>query len=202
VLAITARADESPRGDPKRGALVAGTCQACHGMHGEGMAVTGYPRLAGQTTQYLDKQLNDYASGRRDNPIMTPLAKSYGAQQQLDVAAYYSSLHAPDPTAAATYEPALLARGRLLARMGDEAKQLQACANCHGPDGSGEPFAAPYLAGQRSKYLTNAINEWRAGTRRNDAGQQMSVVAHRLDDKDIAAVSAYFEFLGSVAPAH
>ena len=68
-------------------------------------------------------------------------------------------------------------------------------ANCHGPDGIGEAYATPYLAGQGSAYLESAIREWKSGARKNDGGQQMVVVAARLDDKDIAAISAYFESL-------
>ena len=66
-------------------------------------------------------------------------------------------------------------------------------ANCHGPDGIGEAYATPYLAGQGSAYLRSAIGEWKSGARKNDGGQQMAVVAARLDDRDISAISAYFE---------
>ena len=87
-------------------------------------------------------------------------------------------------------------RGKTLVRVGDESKQLQACANCHGPDGSGERFATPYLAGQSAAYIASAIGEWKAGTRRSGEAL-MGGVASRLDDNDIAAVSAYLESLGA-----
>jgi len=156
------------------------------------MAAMGKPRLAGQGTVYLAKQLDDFASGRRESPVMTPLAKSLTEQQRRDVAAYYASLATPYETAAGPADAALLERGRLLARSGDESKQLQACANCHGPGGSGERFAAPYLEGQSATYLATTIKEWKSGARANDAGKQMVGVAGRLDDRDIAAVAAYF----------
>ena len=70
-------------------------------------------------------------------------------------------------------------------------------ANCHGPDGIGEAYATPYLAGQGSTYLERAIREWKSGPRKNDGGQQIVEVAARLDDKDIAAISAYSESLAS-----
>ena len=34
-------------------------CQACHGAHGEGMAAAHVPRIAGQSADYLKKQLDD-----------------------------------------------------------------------------------------------------------------------------------------------
>ncbi|MDB5986070.1 MAG: hypothetical protein JWR16_1123 [Nevskia sp.] len=186
-------------GNAKRGATAAAACQACHGAKGEGNPASGFPRLAGQQADYLVKQLNDYVSGARSHPVMSPLAKTLSAQQRADVAAYYAALSPPflAPTQAADVKR--LARGRLLAATGDESKQLQACANCHGPEGSGEAFAAPYLAGQSSAYLSSAIAEWKSGARKNDGGQLMTVVAGRLDDQDIAAVAAYFESLGDGA---
>jgi cytochrome c553 len=191
-------ADSAPVGNAKRGAGIAPACQACHGPHGEGMPAAGYPRLAGQTASYLDKQLRDYVSGLRNNPVMAPLAKAYNEQQRADLAAYFASLSPPYAATTAKPDPALLARGRLLVRAGDEAKQLQACANCHGPDGSGEPLSAPYLMGQSANYLTSTINEWKSGARSNDGGKLMTVVANRLDDQDAQAVGTYLENLGHV----
>src|SRR5262249_2666282 len=154
-----------------------------------------FPRIAGQTATYLDKQLVDYASGSRANPVMTPLAKTLNDQQRADVAAYYAALSAPGAAQSAQNDPKLLARGRLLSGTGDESKHLQACGNCHGPDGSGVAFSAPYLSGQVPKYLSDSIGAWKAGTRKNDEGMLMAVVASYLDDVDIAAVSAYFSSL-------
>ena len=198
VVVVTAFSAPSQASEPalndaiKRGATTAHACEGCHGAHGEGMAAKGYPRLAGQAAGYLAKQLDDFASGRRTNPVMTPLAKSLTEQQRSDVASYFASLATPYETAVGAADAALLERGRLLARSGDESKQLQACANCHGPGGSGERFATPYLEGQSATYLATTIKEWKSGARANDAGKQMVVVARRLDDRDIAAVAAYF----------
>ena len=165
------------------------------------MAAKGNPRLAGQAAVYLAKQLDDFASGSRASPVMTAIAKSLTEQQRTDVAAYFASLETPYETPAGPADAALLERGRLLARSGDESKQLQACANCHGPGGSGERFATPYLAGQSATYLTKTIEEWKSGVRANDAGKQMVVVARRLDDRDIAAVAAYFAGIVRSSPA-
>jgi len=68
-----------------------------------------------------------------------------------------------------------------------------ACNNCHGPGGSGEPPAIPLLAGQFDPYIAAQLRDWRDGTRKNDGGQQMAGLAKRLDDRDIAAVAAYYQ---------
>ena len=196
ISLTSSAADVGFTGIAKRGVVVARACQSCHGAHGEGLPAAGNPRLAGQSARYLLKQLRDYVSGSRSNPVMTPIAKAYNGQQQMDVATYYASLTRPYTAPVASSDKRLIGRGRLLVRAGDESKQVQACGNCHGPDGSGEAPVAPYLAGQSGNYLVSAINEWKSGARRNDGGGQMAVVALRLDDGDLAALAAYFESLG------
>jgi cytochrome c553 len=188
-------ADNPPTGDAARGATVAITCQGCHGAHGEGVLATGAPRVAGQTADYLAAQLHDYAQGRRTNAVMAAIAKGLDEQKQADVAAFFAAQSAPYAARSANPTKDQLARGRLLTRVGDESKQLQACANCHGPDGIGERHATPYLAGQSAGYLASAIREWKSGARHSGEAL-MGSVAERLGDDDIAAVSAYFESLG------
>jgi cytochrome c553 len=200
VPAAGVAADRPLPGDAARGAALSTTCQACHGAQGEGNPASGFPRLAGQTADYLAAQLRNYADGRRASPVMAPVAKALDAQKRADVAAFYAARSAPYAAPSAHPASDQLLRGRLLTRVGDESKQLQACANCHGPDGSGERYAAPYLAGQSATYLANAIGEWRTGTR-HSGEKQMGPVVARLDDQDVAALSAYLESLGAARPA-
>ncbi|HYG42258.1 MAG TPA: c-type cytochrome [Bordetella sp.] len=69
-------------------------CTSCHGAQGEGNAAAGFPRLAGQSANYLARQLADYAQGTRQNAVMAPIAKSLNESQRHDVAAYYAGLSA------------------------------------------------------------------------------------------------------------
>ncbi|SDE43440.1 Cytochrome c553 [Massilia sp. PDC64] len=175
-------------------------CVGCHGAQGEGNAAGGFPRLAGQSAAYLGKQLGAYANGARVNPIMQPIAKAMNAAQIRDVSAYYASLGdapgAAAPGAAApggTTPPATGSdRGSVLSAIGDSAQGVQACANCHGPGGVGNPPAYPYLAGQHANYLTAAMAEWKNGARKTDSSGQMTHIAQALADADVAALSAYF----------
>jgi len=171
------------------------TCQACHGTHGEGMVDGDKPRIAGQSSFYLAKQLRDFASGARDNAIMSAIAKGLNDQTREKLAAYYAGL----PVPAVLEHPAPTAvqaeRGHQLAIEGAEGKRVQACNNCHGPDGSGVALSAPALAGQLAPYLAAQLKSWQQGSRKNDAGNLMSSVANRLDDADIAAVTAYYASL-------
>ena len=172
-------------------------CDACHGTHGEGMAAAHVPRLAGQSVEYLQKQLDDYADGTRSDPVMANFFNQLTKADRGRLAAHYAAMPAayrpaPHPAQSAPAEAARLKRGHELASQGDEIKRVAACNSCHGPDGIGVAPAAPYLAGQSAEYLMVELNAFRQGTRKNDAGQLMRSVAERLDDGDIAAVAAYF----------
>jgi len=173
----------------------AATCQACHGAHGEGVVDGDKPRLAGQSAFYLDKQLRDFASGARDNAIMSAIAKGLNDQTRAKLAAYYAALPVPAALEHRAPTAAQAERGHQLAIEGAEGKRVQACNNCHGPDGSGVALSAPALAGQLAPYLAAQLKSWQQGSRKNDAGNLMSSVASRLDDADIAAVTAYYASL-------
>ncbi len=65
-------------------------CAACHGADGNSTN-PAFPILAGQYQDYLMRALEDYKSGKRNNPIMTGIAASLSAQDREDLAAYFAS---------------------------------------------------------------------------------------------------------------
>jgi thiosulfate dehydrogenase len=182
------------------GPASATVCQGCHGMHGEGNAPAGIPRLAGQSAEYLSKQLEDYASGDRANPVMQNFAKALSHADIEAVATYFSTADAPRTVIPSTASVPQLALGRRLAHQGSEAKRVQACDSCHGPDGIGVLHAAPYLAGQSVQYLTSALTSFQQRTRKNDPGKLMTSVAGQLSASDIAAAAVYFSSLPTGTP--
>lgn len=157
------------------------------------MAAARVPMIAGQSAEYLRKQLDDYARGTRKNPVMQNFAKELSEEQRLHFANQYASMPAPPRSTQGTQlVDVQLARGHQLAYQGDEQIRVQSCNSCHGPDGVGVLHAAPYLAGQSAEYLASALKAYRQDTRKNDAGELMRSIAKRLNDADIAAVSGYF----------
>jgi cytochrome c553 len=178
-------------------ALAAATppCEACHGAHGEGMAAAHIPRIAGQSADYLQKQLDDYAQGARESPVMSNFARQLSAPQRAQLAARYAAMSAPFIAPTTPSNDVQLARGHQLAYQGDELKRVASCNSCHGPDGMGVAHAAPYLAGQSPEYLAGELEAFHQGARKNDSGQLMRSVARNLDEADVAAVSAYFASL-------
>ena len=62
----------------------------CHGAKGEGNAA--FPRLAGQHSAYIERQLEAFASNARANIIMHENSKNLTLEQISEVAAYVGSL--------------------------------------------------------------------------------------------------------------
>ena len=69
----------------------AGQCFVCHGA--DGLAkVPDAPNLAGQNGAYLVKALKDYRSGKRENEVMSMMAKNLSDDEIATVASYFSSI--------------------------------------------------------------------------------------------------------------
>jgi cytochrome c553 len=193
--------------DLGRGAVIAAqgvapsvpACAQCHAYNGASDGSGAFPRIAGQSVFYLAKELQNFASGVRANAVMAPIAKALSPDDSADVAAYYASLNAPYLPLASP-DPKLIKRGEQLAKIGDAAKELQACDNCHGPGGAGELPAIPYLAGQYAQYIAFQLTMWQRGFR-NNSPDAMADVAKRLDTQDIAAVAAYYQQVDASALA-
>lgn len=184
--------------DTNRGAVIAaqGTarvpaCAQCHAFRGASDSSGAFPRIAGQSAYYLAKQMHDYTSSVRANPIMSPISKALSADEIVDVAAYYASVDSQFPPLA-TADATTVEKGKQLARVGNAAKAVQACNNCHGPDGAGATPAIPYLAGQYAQYISSQLQMWRRGFR-NNSSESMSPIANQLDDQQIGAVAAYYQ---------
>ncbi|MCK7594943.1 c-type cytochrome [Pseudomarimonas salicorniae] len=83
------------KGDVEAGKAKSQTCQACHGVDGNGMGDGQYPRLAGQYADYLEKALKDYRSGARPNAIMAGFAGTLSDEDIRDLSAFYAAQSGP-----------------------------------------------------------------------------------------------------------
>lgn len=77
--------------DIAAGKSKAAMCGACHGSTGIS-AVPIYPNLAGQKAPYLAKQLRDFKSGERKDPVMSSMAMALSDADIENLSAYFSSL--------------------------------------------------------------------------------------------------------------
>ncbi len=195
---------------PTRGAIIAtqGTtagipaCINCHGAHGEGNAQAGFPRLAGLPADYLAAQLNAFATGQRQSPLMTPFAQLLAATDRHAVAHYFSQLPAARGvrTPRANLTPANT--GAWLAARGRWQQGVPACAQCHGVDGTGTGSAFPPLAGQPAAYIARQLHLWRHGARPPGPLALMPLIASKLSAAEITAVAYYYaDQVGPAAPA-
>jgi cytochrome c553 len=160
-------------------------CVSCHGAAGNS-TITQNPKLAGQHEAYLAKQLMNFRTPERNNPVMSPLAKALSDDDIRNIAAYLST-QSPKPGAARNKDT--LALGTRIWRGGIAAKNVPACAGCHSPNGAGIPAQYPRLAGQHQDYTVAQLTNFRGGSRSNSP--QMTTIAERLSDKEIKAVADY-----------
>jgi cytochrome c553 len=168
------------------------SCATCHGEAGVPEGTSPYPRLAGQSAEYVAKQLDDYARGVRVNEQMTAIARALNVQQRGQVSRYVTTLKAPETALSAA---ALNERGRQLDEVGDNDQAIPACGNCHGLRGRGEGVMLPPLAGQPRAYLVSQLNAFRTQRRQNDTVEIMEGIASRLSAEDIDALAQYFSSL-------
>jgi cytochrome c553 len=160
-------------------------CAACHTADGtRGIPVN--PIIAGQHPEYLTKQLSEFKSGKRNNPVMKGFASALSETEMRNVAAYYASKQ-PRPGSAKNKD--LVVLGERIYRGGIADKQVPACSGCHSPNGAGIPAQYPRVGGQHADYTEAQLNSFRSGQRGNSA--QMAAIAARLSDREIKAVADY-----------
>lgn len=153
-------------------------CGACHGQSGE--PVSGNtPIIWGQQGNFLYKELHDYHSGERYNPIMAPLVKNFSLQDLRGIANYFAAKTWP-------------------AKQGDSAptvaepEGIAMCKACHGQKfEGGQP--APRLAGQGYEYLISAMNAFADGKRTNNL--DMPGFMKALSESQRQAIAHYLSSL-------
>lgn len=77
------------KGDVAAGKSKSATCAACHGADGNSLAPI-YPVLAGQSATYIAKQLADFKSGDRKDPVMAGMVAGLSPEDMHDLAAYFA----------------------------------------------------------------------------------------------------------------
>ncbi len=180
-------------GDAEQGKAKSAQCVACHGADGNSINPQ-WPKIAGQSAEYIYKQLQMFKQKQRINPLMNSQVANLSEQDMHDLAAYYTS-QTISPGAA---DEQLLEAGQLIYRGGIPEKGVPACMSCHGPKGSGNPAALfPRLSYQHAPYTAERLHEYRARDEDyNYPGAEiMFGVSERLSDEEIEAVSSYIQGL-------
>jgi cytochrome c553 len=181
-------AEQAAKADPAQAQqIVTNVCAACHAADGNSVSPVN-PVLAGQHADYTAKQLANFKSGERRNPIMVGMAATLSPQDMNNIGAYFE---AQKPKTRAARNPDLVKLGQQIYRGGIAAKGIAACASCHGPNGAGIPTQFARVAAQYSEYSAAQLQAFRTGERANDPGKMMRTIAARLSDQEIKSVSEY-----------
>jgi cytochrome c553 len=178
-FALPAAAQQTQQAaDPSIQAIVQ-TCGACHGADGNS-ANPQYPVLAGQSWRYIYNELKDYQAGRRQNPIMSPMAKNLTRDQMIALGNYF---------AAQKPKPLAFQADAKRVEAGKAISDAALCPMCHlgGFVGQNE---IPRVAGQWPQYVKQQLEDFRAKRRTNDAGN-MTSVTRNLSDDDIENLAQY-----------
>lgn len=173
--------------DSEAGKTKSALCAGCHGVDGNSPNAI-WPSLAGQHASYLVKQLENFKSGERADPVMQGMAATLSEKDVRDVAAYFETQKL-NPV---SFDASLVERGEAIYRGGITETSVAACMGCHSPSGAGnEPARYPSLRGQHSDYLVTQLKKFRDGSRANDSGEIMRKIAKRMTDSEIMSVAAY-----------
>jgi cytochrome c553 len=192
MAASSALAETAAKGDPAKGQQIATTvCVACHAADGNSTTAAN-PKLAGQHPEYLSKQLAEFKSGVRKNPIMAGMSAGLSPEDMKNLGAYFG---VQKPAASSAKDPALVALGQKIYKGGNQSSGVPACAACHGPSGAGIPVQFPRLAGQHAEYTLAQLTTFRSGERANDAAKMMRVIAAKMTDQEMKAVAEYISGL-------
>ena len=152
-------------------------CKTCHGEDGKSVK-EGVPNLAAQNPAYIVDQFSRFADGRRNDFMMSNLAKTFDREDVVKIALYFSDL------------PGQVFGGGRKELIPEGEKLFQErCSRCHGEDGRGHEGYAR-LAGQRPDYVVKMLKEFKNQTGRR-INPWMTGVAVGLDNQQIEAIAAY-----------
>jgi cytochrome c553 len=185
AAANTAAAPAAKPDAAKGQTLSAQVCGACHTSDGS-RGSPANPILQGQHPEYIVKQLHEFKTGKRKNPVMNGMAAPLSDEDMKNVAAFYAGKSAKPGFAK---DPELVKLGEKIYRGGIADRAVPACAGCHAPNGAGIPAQYPRLAGQHADYSEAQLVAFRSGARANNPA--MSAIAAKLSDREIKALADF-----------
>ena len=188
------------------------SCMSCHGERGEGSDAIHAPALAGQSADYLSRQLKYFRDGLRghaDGDVygqkMALMAANFARNEQGDAAIESLAqlisrmlVVSPPKNSVASLRFSKERASRLRSRGETLA---QSCSACHGQSGEGNAaLSAPRIAGLSLVYLRTQLHNFKEGRRGASAvdvqGQMMRNSLQALNSEaDLQALAYYFSTL-------
>jgi cytochrome c553 len=201
ILAIVSCSVPSWAGDPRIGyaaKFADRNCSRCHGPSLQGFSTA--PRLAGQTSQYVENQLYRFRDHRRDSPLSKlymwgAAANHLSSGTARNLAVHLSTLRAQPADDGHRW---LAARGRSIYRDGIPEANIPSCVACHGPNTEGAAAEGagqiPRLGGLSYQYLKRRLEQWGDGYDAT-AARPMPEIAGKLSVNEVEALASYLSFV-------
>lgn len=157
-------------------------CLRCHGADGLGRG-GAFPKLAGQSLEYLRQTMTAYAEGRRHSGIMEPIAAGLTAAAVDASLRYYAAL---PPWGTARPQDAGVREPEARAALREIEDEIPICTDCHARTGRRVLDAYPRVTGQWSNYIMQQLRLMKQ-RRRGGTGyvEIMHSVVDRLDDRQM-----------------
>ncbi len=155
-------------------------CQSCHEPVAGAPSIG--PSLDGQKSGYLRKQLFEFRSGARNDPQMSPVAKTLTDEQIELLVRHYAERATP-----ASAEPG----------MDPTTRPLVYCVRCHGAEGVSPNDIWPNLVGLDENYMRKQVQAFASGERRDD---MMASWGKMIQGDEMERILRYFSELGRTAP--
>ena len=157
------------------------TCATCHGMDGNRPISPLYPKLGGQSAEYVLAQMKDFRDGKRTNgqsAVMTALMATI-SDEEMQTLAKWISEQKLEQTPAEDHQ-------------GAAAFMAKGCIACHGADAKTPLMPLyPNLLGQNKDYLVNQMKDIKSGARSNGMSAVMKGIMAGVNDDEIKAISEW-----------
>lgn len=163
-------------------------CASCHGDFGRSTHKL-YPALAGQTREYMIRQMKDFRDQARAETDIQAYMWGISAlltDEQIEGLADYYAAQTPLPGKSRNAK--LEAEGKQIFEQGVGDHTVRACTSCHGTNAQGDG-AAPRLAGLHADYVFRQLQAFKTPLRRH--GNVMKSEAMALNDAQMKALAAY-----------
>lgn len=171
-------------------------CITCHGLSGNSV-VNIWPKIAGQHSSYILKQLLEFKKGKQGNrfdPTMYGMLQTIEEEEFKDLSIYYSGQILDKSNIKMDID--LYEKGKNIYLFGDRKNEIPACSSCHGIDGKGNSLAKyPVLKWQHKEYLVLQMNKFKTFDRSNDLNGIMSDIAIKMDISQTDAVCFYISLM-------
>ncbi len=171
-------------------------CAACHTLTGNSIAPI-WPKIAGQHSDYLFKQLTEYKKGKEGNrfdPTMLGMIQNLNEKELKDLSDYFSKQTLEKTKI--KKQPENFEKGKELYIYGDKKNNIAACIGCHGIDGLGNKLANfPVLKWQHKDYIITQLKKFKTKERLNDANEIMRDITINMSNDQMDALASYISFI-------